>query len=150
MNNKNKLVFRFNNFLLNIEIDNNIFSIYYINDEKNIRSKMIEVDINANQFLHKEESIKDYIEKRDLKDYIILSMFIPSLIVDLNSVSYISKNASYELLLKIMLAIDNGEYTTSSDELMNIIRNRQKVKTSFQSEEDNEWDEENDSPAYKA
>lgn len=148
MNNENinKLVFRFNNFFMNIEIDNNIFSICYINNEKNIHLKMIEVDMITQQFLHKEENIKDYIDEQDLKDYIILSMLIPSLISDLKSVSYMSKNAPYDLLLKIMLEINNGEDITSSDELRNIIRDRQKVKKGFQSAEE----EDDDLPIYKA
>lgn len=145
MNNKNKLVFRFNNFLMTIETDNDILSIYYINDEKNIHLKMIEVDIATQQFLHKEETIKDYIDEQDLKDYIILSMLIPSLTSELKSVSYISKNIPYELLLKIMLAINNGEYT-SSDELMSSIREIvSKTTKHFQAEE-----EEDDLPIYKA
>ena len=154
MNNENinKLVFRFNNFFMNIEIDNNIFSISYINNEKNIHLKMIEVDMTTQQFLHKEENIKDYIDEQDLKDYIILSMLIPSLISDLKSVSYMSKNAPYDLLLKIMLEINSGEDITSSDELRNIIRDRQKVKKGFQTEEENKEcsKKDDDLPAYKA
>ena len=153
MNNKNKLVFRLNNFLMNIDVDNNnILSVYYINDKKNIHLKMIEVDITTQQFLHKEEKIKNYIDEQDLKDYIILSMFIPSLTSDLKSVSYMSKNAPYDLLLKIMLEINSGKYT-SSDELMNFIREGVgKDKKHFQGkeEENEEWGEDDYSPTYKA
>lgn len=154
MNNKNKLVFRFNNFLMNIEVDNNnILSIYYINDKKNIHLKMIEVDITTQQFLHKEEKIKNYIDEQDLKDYIILSMFIPSLTSDLKSVSYMSKNAPYELLLKIMLEINSGKGISSSDELMSFIREgvgKDKKRFQGKEEENKEWGEDDCSPTYKA